>query len=61
MTFHVMVLNDDETYTVLQGCKILEIEDEWFEHPSLDEVVKEVANGTLDTRLRDCSIVTEFS
>lgn len=58
---YVMVLNDGETFSVVQGCKILAIDDQWYDHPDLDEVVKEVARTSIDTRLRDCEIVTEFT
>jgi hypothetical protein len=55
--FYVMVLNDDETYTGLFGCKIVAVKDEWEEQPELDSIVKDAANGI---HTSEAEVVTEF-
>jgi len=51
-----MVLNDDETYTSLTGCKIVAVDSE-IDDSVVDVMVKDVANGLL---FENSYVVTEF-
>ena len=55
-----MVLNDGETYTGLKGCKIVEIDELWEDHPQLDEIVKLIASGDAALITSEGHVVTEF-